>query len=131
MVLKLVYGTELREGSYIIVEGEPCVIRSMDTSKTGKHGHMKVRLEAIGLTDNKKRIIVKPGHEKFEVPLIEKKKGQILSITEGKASLMDVESYETVEAAIPEEPKEEVKEGLPVEYWIIEGKIIVKRVISQ
>lgn len=128
MVLKLVCATELRPGSYVLIDDEPCVVKSIDISKTGKHGHAKARIEAIGIIDDKKRIIVKPGHEKFGVPLIDKRKGQVLSVGE-KASIMDVESYETIEVAVPAELKEQVKEGIQVEYWNIEGKCIIKRVM--
>lgn len=131
MVLKWVEGTELREGSNVIIDNEPCVVRSIDISKTGKHGHAKARIEAIGILDGKKRVIVKPGHEKFAVPMVEKRKGQVLSISEAGASLMDVESFETLEVAIPEELKEELKEGVQVEYWNVEGRFIIKRVITQ
>ena len=55
-------------------------MRSIRIKKTGKHGASKVRIEAIGILDDKKRVIVKPGHEKIEIPLIEKKKGQILNL---------------------------------------------------
>jgi translation initiation factor 5A len=129
MPLKMVYVTELREGSYAIIEGAPCVVKSIEISKTGKHGHAKARIEAVGLIDDKKRILVKPGHERVDVPLIEKRRGQVLSIGE-KASIMDIESYETLEVAIPAELKEQLKEGAQVEYWNIEGEKIAKRIMG-
>ena len=128
MPLKLVNAIELRAGSYAIIEDTPCVIKSIDISKTGKHGASKTRIEAIGLIDDKKKIIIMPGHERIAVPLIEKKRGQILSITD-KASIMDLESFETLDVMIPSELKENLKEGMQVEYWDIEGKKIVKRIV--
>src|SRR3989344_7551352 len=119
--------TELREGSYILIDGAACIVRKMDVSKTGKHGASKVRIEAIGVLDDKKRVIVKPGHEKVEVPLIEKKKGQILTIELDKANIMDIDSYETLEVKLPEEMKEQLKEGDQIEYWDVEGERIIKR----
>jgi translation initiation factor 5A len=129
MVSKLVNAAELRKGSAIMIDDAPCIVQRIDISKTGKHGHAKARIEAVGIVDNKKRILVKPGHEKFGVPQIEKKKGQVLSVLEDKASIMDIESYETLEAKIMDEVKGEVKEGSQVEYWVIEGQLIVKRII--
>lgn len=73
MPVKIVYVTELREGSYAIIENAPCVVKSIEISKTGKHGHAKARIEAVGIVDNKKRVLVKPGHERVDVPLVEKK----------------------------------------------------------
>jgi len=129
MSYKLIDATEVRNGTTIMIEGEPCTVRSYDVSKTGKHGHAKVRLEAIGIFDGKKRVTVQPGHERFEVPLIEKKKGQVLSVSGKNASLMDLESVETIEVPIPEEIEEDIKEESQVEYWDIDGKRIIKRLI--
>ncbi len=130
MPIKIIYVTELREGSYAIIENAPCVIKSIEISKTGKHGHAKARIEAVGVIDDKKRVLVLPGHERVEVPLIEKKRGQVLSIAE-KASVMDLESFETLEISIPAELKEQLKDGMQVEYWDVEGQKVIKRVMGQ
>ena len=129
MPIKMVYVTELREGNYVIIEGAPCIVRNIEISKTGKHGHSKARFDAIGLIDNKKRVVLLPGHEKLDVPLVEKKRGQVLSIRE-KASIMDLESFETIEIAVPDDLKEEIKEGVQVEYWDVEGQKVIKRVMG-
>lgn len=129
MVFKLVNAHELRDGNFIIVDSAPCVVKSVEISKTGKHGASKCRIEAIGLLDDKKRVLVKPGDERMEVPLIEKRRGQVLNAGE-KATIMDVESYETIEVAVSSEVKEMVKEGLQVEYWSIDGAKIIKRVLG-
>ncbi len=127
MVLKLINATEARNGTAVIINNEPSIVRSVDVSKTGKHGHAKVRLEAIGIFDNKKKIIVVPGHERFEVPEIKKLKGQILSIQGENASIMDLETFETFDVLVPENLREILKENDNVEYWDVEGKRIIKR----
>jgi len=74
-----------------------------------------------------------PGSERVAVPLIEKRRAQLLDFNQdsGMASLMDIESYETIEMPVSEEIKQEFKEKKveQVEYWIVEGKKIVKRVL--
>ena len=127
MVFKLINATEAKVGTNIIVEGIVCTIKKMDVSKTGKHGHAKVRMEATGIIDNQKRVFVVPGHERMEVPLVEKRKAQVLSIAENKASIMDLENFETIEIDIPEEIKGEIKGGANVEYWDVEGQKIIRR----
>ena len=74
-----------------------------------------------------KKVFVVPGHDRLEVPLVNKKKAQVLSIAESKASVMDLESFETIEIACPEELKEDLGENDNVEYWDIEDKTIIKR----
>jgi translation initiation factor 5A len=128
MSYKLINAHDAKEGTTILVDGAPCNIRSNDISKTGKHGASKCRIEAVGILDGKKRIVAVPGGERFEVPLIEKRRAQILSVSGDKASVMDSESFETFDIAIDEEAKEQAAEGKQAEYWIIDDVKILKRV---
>lgn len=128
MVLKVINATEARPGTTIMVDGEACTVRSVDTSKTGKHGASKCRIEAIAIFSGKKKIVAVPGHERFDVPMIEKKKAQVLSVGEGTASVMDLESYETLDVVYLEELKEQLAPEKQVEYWDIEGKKAIMRV---
>ena len=129
MAFKIVEATALRVGGYCLIEGEAFVVKSMDVSKTGKHGHAKVRMEAVGILTGKKKVMVVPGHERFEVPMIDKRKAQILSIMGDKASLMDAENFENFELPIPEDLKDSIKEGMTVEYWDVEGQKLIKRTL--
>jgi len=110
----------LKEGNYILIDGEPCKIISLVKGKTSKHGEAKGRVEAIGIFDGKKRSIVKPVTANVEVPIILKKKGQVVSIQGNTAQIMDLESYEMLDLDIPENMK--LKEGDEINYIECEGK---------
>ena len=127
MVAKIIGATEARVGTNIIHEGAFFTVKKMDVSKTGKHGHAKCRIEAANMFTGNKKIFVIPGHDKLEVPLVNKNKAQVLSVSEGKASVMDLESFETIDIDVPEELASEIAENDNVEYWDIEGKLIMKR----
>lgn len=127
MAFKLISATEAKPGATIMVDGVACVVKSNDISKTGKHGHAKCRIEAIGIIDSKKKVFVSAGHERMEVPMIEKNRAQVLNIIENNASVMNLDSYETLEIPIIEELKGQIKEEDQVEYWDIEGIKIIKR----
>ncbi len=118
----------LKKGMTIEWEGHPCTIISIETSKPGKHGHAKCRVTCVGLIDDKKRVFVAPGHEKINVPLIEKKSAQVLAILENKANVMDLETFETFDIEVPEELKEQIKENVQVIYWIMMGRKVIKQV---
>ena len=128
MVLKIINATEAKPGTNIIIDGEPYTVKKVDISKTGKHGAAKCRIEAQAIIGEQKKIIAVPGHERFDVPMVDKRKGQVLSIAD-KASIMDLESFETIEIAFDEEIKKDIKENATVEYWDIEGRKIIKRVL--
>ncbi len=128
MVLKIISATEAKVGTNIMVDGVACTVKNIDVSKTGKHGASKCRIEAIGIINGQKKIIAVPGHERFEVPMVDKRKGQVLSVGENmKVSIMDLENFETIDVNCPEEIKEELEENSNVEYWDIEGEKIIKR----
>ena len=118
----------LKEGNYVILDNEACVVKSIQLSKTGKHGSMKCRLEAMTLVDNKKKVQELPSSDKIEVPIIEKKEAQVLSIHEDKANVMDLQTYETFDIIIPEDLKEQVTEGRQVVYWIILSEKVIRQV---
>ena len=128
MVLKIINATEVKVGTSIIVDGMPCTVRSIDISKTGKHGHSKCRIEAVGIITGQKKVFVVPGHERLEVPLVEKRKAQVLSLGD-KVSVMDLENFETFEVPCSEEIKGKLEENSNVEYWDVEGEKIIKRKI--
>src|SRR3989338_776537 len=101
----------LKKGSYVVLEGAACVVTDTQTSRPGKHGHAKVRLTAIGIVDDKKRVAVMPGHDTIPSPIIEKKTAQVLSISGDIANVMDNETYETFDLKIPEELKSQITGG--------------------
>ena len=103
----------LKVGKYIIVDDEPCKILSITTSKPGKHGEAKARIDAMGLFDTQKRSIVHPVKHKVGVPMIDKRTAQVLSIAGSTAQLMDMATYETFELPLPDdmtlEPGKEIQ----------------------
>jgi len=119
----------IKVGSYVMVEGEPCRIVDYAKSKPGKHGSAKARVVAIGVFDNVKRTFVKPVDSQVEVPIIEKRSGQVLAMLPSTVQLMDLETYEVFESPFPEDEdlKGRLASGVEVEYWRILGRTKVMR----
>ncbi|MBI3033785.1 translation initiation factor IF-5A [Candidatus Woesearchaeota archaeon] len=117
MTTKTVGANSLKEGSYLVIDGAPCRISTIQISRPGKHGHAKMRIEGVGIVDDKKRVIVLPAHDNVEVPIIEKKNAQVLSVSGNSANVMDLDTYETFDLAIPEELKGSCVAGVTVLYW--------------
>jgi translation initiation factor 5A len=129
MVAKVIEATEMRIGTFLLLDGVAHRVTKMDISKTGKHGHAKVRFEASNVFTGKRKVSVVPGHDKFEVPMIDKRAAQVLSISGATASVMDNESFENFDLEIPEELQGSVVDGVSVEYWDIEGDKLLKKVL--
>jgi translation initiation factor 5A len=122
---------ELRVGGYMMIDGEPCKIMDITKSKPGKHGSAKARIVAIGVFDNQKRQFVKPVDSGAEVPIIDKRAGQVFALNPGGVQIMDLETYEYIDSPFPEEeevPKAKLVAGAEIEYWKILGKVKITRV---
>jgi len=116
-------GSTLKEGRYVIIDDEPCVIKSLSHSKPGKHGSAKARVDAVGIFDNQKRSIISPVTQKIYVPLVERKNGQVISISGNVAQLMDMGDYSTIELTIPDEYKSKIEVGKDIQYLVAMGKM--------
>lgn len=100
--VKIVEVRELKKGNYIVIDGEPCKIVDFTSSKPGKHGSAKVRIEGVNIFDGRKRPLLTSGSDKAEVPIILRQSHQVLSINGNMAQLMNTESFENIELPIPE-----------------------------
>ncbi len=119
----------LRVNRYVIINDEPCKIMSISTSKPGKHGESKARIEAIGVFDRQKRSIVHPVKHKVHVPMIDKRTAQVLAlIGDSTVQLMDLETYETFEMPIPDEFKGQLEPGKEIQYLGALGRRKITRV---
>ena len=128
MATKVVEIKTLKIGKYIVLGGEASKITSLTTSSPGKHGAAKARLEAVGIFDHQKRSIVKPVNTKVDIPIIDKRVGQIISIKPDTVQLMDMEIYETIDFPMPDdELKDQITEGIEVEYILAMGNMKIMR----
>ncbi|HEX7575654.1 MAG TPA: translation initiation factor IF-5A [Candidatus Methanoperedens sp.] len=113
----------LKEGKYVLIDEEPCVIKSISHAKTGKHGSAKARVDAIGIFDGTKRSIVQPVTDKIYVPIVDRKNGQVLTVKGDVCQVMDMADYSTLELKIPEELKGKIEAGKDISYLSSMGKM--------
>ena len=119
----------LKVGSYIIIDGEPCRIVSYDHSKPGKHGSAKARVADMGVFDGSRHSLVSPVSASVEVPLIDKRNGQVISIAGQVLQIMDLETFEVFEtSAVENEIRDKINQGGEVEYWKVLERVKIVRV---
>lgn len=119
---------ELKEGRYMVIDDEPCKISSISTSKPGKHGEAKARIEAIGIFDGNKKSVVYPVKHKVQVPIIDKRTAQVVSIMGAEVQLMDLETYEMFHLPITDDVKDDLKPGGEILYLITMDRKKITRV---
>lgn len=126
MAEKIVSLKEIKVGSYVMIDGEPCKAVKVELSKPGKHGSSKARVDAVGLFDDKKRGILKPADTDVSAPIIEKKGGQVISLNGNIAQIMDLTDYSTFETSVPEDLKAKIQPGAEIVYWKFDNRILLK-----
>lgn len=128
MVTKPTQIKSMKPGQFVMSEdGEPCKIMDITISKPGKHGSTKARVDVMGIFDGRRRSILRPSSDELDVPIIEKRKAQVISVSGDIANLMDLETYETFDASIPEEFKDKLQPGGEIAYWKIENRVLIKQ----
>lgn len=110
----------LKEGRYVVIDDEPCKIKKIQISQPGKHGSAKARVSTEGLFDDKKRSFIKSVNDKVEVPIVEREKGQVVSISGNTVQLMNLSTYETFDVKKPEEI--DLSEGEEITYLAAMGR---------
>lgn len=120
----------IKSGRFILIDGVPCRVVEIETSSPGKHGSAKMRLTAIGVFDGHKRVLLKPSDGDVEVPIISKKRAQVVSLTSTGVQLMDSESFEVYELPIPEEFAGKLNPGTEVEVIEAMGQRALSRILG-
>jgi translation initiation factor 5A len=113
---------ELKEGRYVNIDEEPCKIVSISMSKPGKHGSAKANIEAVSIFTGAKKSLVGPVSTKIQVPMIDKRKGQVLTLLGDEVQIMDLETYETFSMPINEDHTCNLEEGAEIMYLVAMGR---------
>ena len=87
----------------VLIDGEPCQIRGIEKSKPGKHGSTKARVSAFNIFTGQKKGLLKPTSAEAEVPIILKGSAQVVAVMGDSVQLMDLESYEMMDAKKPKD----------------------------
>ncbi len=119
---------KLKKGSYVVLDDAACKVKNISISSPGKHGSAKAKIKAVGLIDEKKRIVVKSVKDNIKVPIVEKKDAQVLSVSGDTANVMDMETYETFDLEVPDELKDDIEPNGKVIYWNVLGEKVMREV---
>jgi translation initiation factor 5A len=82
----------------------------------------------VGIFDGNKKSVVYPVKHKVQVPLIDKRQAQVVSIQGGEAQLMDLETYEMFQLPVPEDMKDSLAAGGDIQYIVAMGRKKITRV---
>lgn len=120
----------LRVGSFVIIDGEPCRVVEISKAKTGKHGSAKANITAVGLLTKSKKVLVVPVDTQVEVPIIEKRVGQVIADLGDRFQVMDIETFDVFEISkdlLDEDLRGKITVNIEVEYWQVGNTRIIVR----
>jgi len=121
---------DLKVGGFVIIDGEPCRVVEISKAKTGKHGSAKASITAVGLLTKAKKVLVVPVDAQVEVPIVERKIGQVIADLGDKFQVMDIETFEVFEVPkdlIEKDLRNKIAVNMEVEYWqVLNTRIIVR-----
>jgi translation initiation factor 5A len=121
----------IKEGAYIMINGEPCKVVEVEKSKTGKHGSAKARVVGISVFDGSKHTFVAPVDQKIDAPVIEKSVAQVISILNDSVQLMDLSTFKMFEIPklyIEQEIANKLTPNSEVEVWNFAGRMKIMRI---
>lgn len=94
---------KIKKGSFIEIDGHPCKVVDVSTSKTGKHGHAKASIVGLDIFTDKKYEVVSPTSHNVMVPVIKRVEYQLIDVDdEGYVSLMDEQGNSKDHLKLPE-----------------------------
>lgn len=117
---------DARVGTCIMHRGEPHKVTGKERVTVGTHMHSKTRITVQGVFSGRSEVLTLGHHENLEDIEIINKKGQVIAkVPPDQLQIMDLVSYETVNATVKEEQFKDIQEGAIVTFIDLLGKIVI------
>lgn len=121
----------VKKGGHIVIDGRPCKVVDISTSKTGKHGHAKANITAIDIFNGKKFEESQPTSHNIEAPNIVRLEFQLISIdSDDYCTLMDLKGNTRSDLRVPNETENDETVSQRMRDGLENGKDVVVCVLS-
>jgi translation initiation factor 5A len=117
----------LKKGDFVCINGFPCKVVDISTSKTGKHGHAKANITALDVFTGKKYEEVAPTSHNLPQPVVKTINYMLVDVQpDGHLSLLDEANNTRDDMVLPAD--EEIATGMKAAYD--EGKEVTVTVMA-
>merc|ERR1712070_669346 len=111
----------LKNGSLVMIKGNPCKVTEVSTAKPGKHGSAKVILKGKDILTSKVYECTFHAGDMVDAPIVKRNEFTLLNIDNTNLSLLDGAGEVKEDVNLPEE--EHLKEIADnIKTWFDEGK---------
>ncbi|HIG03385.1 MAG TPA: translation initiation factor IF-5A [Candidatus Poseidoniales archaeon] len=115
----------LKIGRYCCVDNEAYKILSISTSKPGKHGSAKARIEMANIFSGQKKSHVGSVTDNIQVPIIEKGSATVTHIEGNDVHAMDSKSYAMM--VLPVDSEMNIEAGQEIQWMEALGRFKITR----
>jgi len=115
--------SELEKGNHFFVNNEPVRVMRKEVVAFGTHSHSKLKIFYQPLEGGGEKTITLQHADRVETVEIIRKLGQVISKANGKVQVMDMVSYETLDATAPSEIFNNLNEGDQVTFIDLKGNV--------
>ena len=118
--------TDLKKGSAFEYKGEVLKVTRKEVIAVGTHSHTKLKLYVRPLFGGGEKNMVLAHNDKVEIVEAGKKTATLVAkLPNNKVQIMDMHSYETLDADVDEELISELNEGDNVIFVDYKGRVLV------
>jgi len=123
--------SDVKKGTHIVMDGRPCKVMEITTSKTGKHGHAKANIMAIDIFNGKKYNDVCPVSHSKECPTIKRTEYTIMNVDDDEyVSLIDKAGNMRQDLKLPNETDDDKETTKRIRTGIEAGKTMMCTVLG-
>jgi translation initiation factor 5A len=123
--------SDVKKGSHINIDGRPCKVLEITTSKTGKHGHAKANILCVDIFNGRKHQDVAPVSHSKEEPTIVRKEYTIMSMDdEGYVSMIDKTGNMRQDLKLPDETDDDKEIAKRITNGLNDGKTMMCTVLA-
>ena len=123
--------SDVKKGTHILMDGRPCKVVDIATSKTGKHGHAKANITGIDIFTGKKYTDVSPVSHSKDSPNINRTEYTILSVDEENyVTMIDKVGSVRQDLRLPNDVDDDKETCDKIRSLLEEGRTVLCTVLS-
>jgi len=113
---------DLKKGEFILINNAIFKITRKEVVAVGTHSHSKTKIYVVPIEGGGEKNFIYNHQDRVEVPEIENRVGQIISVGENSLTVMDTKTYETLEVLSNREILEKAEEGKILFFFTYKGE---------
>lgn len=117
--------SDLNRGDCFNYNNEIIKVVRKEVITVGTHSHTKLKLFVKNIFTSSEKVLTLAHNDKVDIVEAQMKQGQLISKQDTKAQVMDTHSYETFDAEINDNIKDQINEGDNIVFLEVNNRRII------